>query len=338
VTRPALLSREGYQQQTVEKVERLLELLGEMYAHPLLGAKTLLHGGTALNVFHLEMPRLSVDADVQYVGAAGKEQMLAERGDVMRALVALATSMGYEVAEGADEHAGRTYRLHYAGEVGRDTIKIDLNFLNRVPVLGGEPSSCKVCSPGVQVRTFKLVELVAGKTKALFERVAMRDLYDIHRIALNQLLERMAEVDLDDARLCRRVILYYVSLSDPFPYRAIDGSVVDRFANRQDEAEQDLYPVLHASDRPGLAEMMKRARTFIDTHVMPQEEEEYEYLRLLGDRNDYEPRLLFGEWEDVARRAEASPAARWKQINLAKRPSPDADTHADADQDASDVL
>jgi hypothetical protein len=179
-----------------------------------------------------------------------------------------------------------------------------------------------------------LAELVAGKTKALFERVAVRDLYDIHRIALDRLLETMAETDQDGARLCRRVILYYVSMSDPFPYRAIDGSVVDRFANRQGGVEQDLYPVLHASDRPVLAEMMKRARAFVDTHVMPQEEEECEYLRLLGDHNDYKPRLLFGEWEDVARRAEASPAARWKQINLAKRPDVDADT----DHDAGDAV
>lgn len=321
MTRPALFAREGYQPQTVEKVERLLELLGEIYAHPLLRVKTLLHGGTALNVFHLGMPRLSVDADVQYIGSADREQMLSERGEVTKALVSLANSMGYDVAEGADEHAGRTFRLHYPGEGGGDTIKVDLNFLNRVPVLGGEACSCTDCSPNIEIRTFKLVELVAGKTKALFERVAIRDLYDIHRISTDNLLERIAEADQDEARLCRRVILYYVSMSDPFPYRVIDGSIVERFADRQAEVERDLYPVLHAKDRPTLTEMLSSTTTFMDTHVAPREDEEYEYLRWLGEKNEYRPRLLFGEWEKVAQRAEASPAARWKHINLAKRPA-----------------
>ncbi|MCE5190186.1 MAG: nucleotidyl transferase AbiEii/AbiGii toxin family protein, partial [Actinomycetia bacterium] len=66
--RPSLIDTAGYPPQTVEKVERLLELLIEVGGHPYLAPRLRLHGGTALNVFHLSMPRLSVDADLTYMG------------------------------------------------------------------------------------------------------------------------------------------------------------------------------------------------------------------------------------------------------------------------------
>jgi hypothetical protein len=37
-----------------------------------------LKGGTALNLFHFDVPRLSVDIDLNYVGAIERDTMLAE--------------------------------------------------------------------------------------------------------------------------------------------------------------------------------------------------------------------------------------------------------------------
>ena len=96
--RPNLLDTAGYQPQTVEKVERLLELLAEFGGHPFLGPRARLHGGTALNVFHLGMPRLSVDADLTYVGQVTKEGLEAERPEMERALTELGTRLGYSVS------------------------------------------------------------------------------------------------------------------------------------------------------------------------------------------------------------------------------------------------
>lgn len=49
-------------------------------------------------------------------------------------------------------------------------------------MLDAERTVCATCSPTVAVMTLALAELVAGKTKALFDRLAVRDLYDIYRI------------------------------------------------------------------------------------------------------------------------------------------------------------
>lgn len=70
-----LASETGYQPGTLEKVLRLLDLLQEIAADDILGARLALKGGTALNVFHLALDRLSVDIDVNYVGALDRDAM-----------------------------------------------------------------------------------------------------------------------------------------------------------------------------------------------------------------------------------------------------------------------
>lgn len=64
----------------------LVRLLNLMAAHPFLGPRVALKGGTALNLFVFELPRLSVDVDVNYIGAADRETMMAERTKLDAAL------------------------------------------------------------------------------------------------------------------------------------------------------------------------------------------------------------------------------------------------------------
>ena len=52
-------------------------LLGALGSHPFLKGKLALKGGTALNLFVFDVPRLSVDIDLNYVGAEERETMLA---------------------------------------------------------------------------------------------------------------------------------------------------------------------------------------------------------------------------------------------------------------------
>lgn len=319
--RPSLTDTAGYQPQTVEKVERLLELLAETGAHPYLGPRLRLHGGTALNIFHLSLPRLSVDADLTYVGRVPKDEYEAERHAVERAMMALAESLGYTVTtSGKVEHSGRTLKLRYRYGDERDLIKVDLIYLNRSPLLESETATCSVCSPEISVTTLALPELIAGKTKALFDRPAIRDLYDVYRIQKDGLPVSTARGDGGLYRLQRRVRIYYASLSMPFPC-PLSGSVVEKFASRAADLERELYPVLHAGDRQTLSTMMESAAGYIDEHVAPKEEEEEEYLRLMDEKSLYEPRLLFAEWPVVLERAERSPAAAWKVENLKKRPA-----------------
>ncbi|MGM0760658.1 MAG: nucleotidyl transferase AbiEii/AbiGii toxin family protein, partial [Thermodesulfobacteriota bacterium] len=56
----------GFRGDMVEKVLQVMHLLQALNSHPYLKGKWALKGGTALNVFILKMPRLSVDIDLNY--------------------------------------------------------------------------------------------------------------------------------------------------------------------------------------------------------------------------------------------------------------------------------
>ena len=90
------------------------------------------------------MPRLSVDADLTYVGQVSKEGLEAERPDLERAVTELSEKLGYTVSTSSKvEHSGRTLKLRYGHGDQRDLIKVDLIYLNRSPLLDYEDTTCR---------------------------------------------------------------------------------------------------------------------------------------------------------------------------------------------------
>ena len=82
ISREELLAQStatGFRAEMLERVVYLLGLLENFSNHPYLKGRWALKGGTALNLFVLDLPRLSVDIDLNYVGAAERETMLSER-------------------------------------------------------------------------------------------------------------------------------------------------------------------------------------------------------------------------------------------------------------------
>lgn len=76
----------GFAVDSLEKVWMLVRLLNMIGAHPFMGPRVALKGGTALNLFVFDVPRLSVDIGVNYVGAADRATMTAERPKLDAAL------------------------------------------------------------------------------------------------------------------------------------------------------------------------------------------------------------------------------------------------------------
>jgi len=171
MTRPRLQLEQEFDPRSVEKVERLLELLEALARNAFLEKRLVLHGGTALNLFHLpRVMRLSVDIDLLYVGTVSREVMLQERDEVVGQLFAEARLLGYLVGTPKSDHAGLTSRMDYGD--GRDQIKVDLNFLDRVPVRGWASAWAGLLTSEVAFPCLTPSELVARKLCALFGRVA----------------------------------------------------------------------------------------------------------------------------------------------------------------------
>jgi len=102
-----------YLPEIVEKVRQLLRLLDDLRSHPFLKDRLALKGGTALNLFLWDVPRLSVDLDFDYVGTPDRDAMLADRPQVERAIEAVCSRRGIGVRRAPEEHAGGKWRLNY---------------------------------------------------------------------------------------------------------------------------------------------------------------------------------------------------------------------------------
>jgi len=95
----------GFRPEILEKVFQLLHLLKSLLSHPYLRNRIVLKGGTALNLFYFDVPRLSVDIDLNYIGAVDREVMLRQRPKVEEALQAVCSREGFTIRR---QHRGKT--------------------------------------------------------------------------------------------------------------------------------------------------------------------------------------------------------------------------------------
>ena len=170
---------------------RLLELLDEIAQDPVLSQRLALKGGTALNVFYLDLDRLSVDIDLNYVGALDLAAMERERPEFDAAIDRLFASHGYGVRRRLTGHAGGKWLARYASALGGNaSLELDLSYMARQPLFGAARMESRILGRVGTGRVLvldldldlDLHEIVAGKIVALFDRGAARDLFDVRRI------------------------------------------------------------------------------------------------------------------------------------------------------------
>ncbi len=96
----------GFRANVIEKAARLLNLLTGIRDHPRLKGRLALKGGTALILFLWDMPRLSVDIDLNYLGSPDRGTMLSERPEFEDSLQAVFRREGLSVRRAPTERAG----------------------------------------------------------------------------------------------------------------------------------------------------------------------------------------------------------------------------------------
>ena len=304
---PAAAKATGFDADNLEKVLRLRELLTEIHKHPFLRDRVVLKGGTAINLFYLDLARLSVDIDLNYIAQLGREEMLAERPDIVRAVDQIATGLGYRIQNGVDDHALREWHLGYANHTGaQDRIQVEINFLMRTCALpprvlpavsASDPLSCEFLVLAIE-------ELFAGKLKAMIDRRHPRDLYDLFRFAKSKLPY--------DSEILRKLAVLFSSTMD----RDFRTYKIDR-VSEVDAKQVDilLYPLLKADDRPTLAGMLVATKPLLESAL--DHNREAAYLAAIAE-GKYRPELLFPQQTDIAARIREHPALIWKAENVAR--------------------
>lgn len=303
----SIAATQRFQAETVEKVLRLKQILVELERHPALKGKLVLKGGTALNLFYIDLARLSADIDLNYVGQVEREAMLSERPFTVKAVEQICGALGYQLQRVTDDYALTAWTLRYQNHAGRpDHVQIEINFLYRVCA---QPSQVRTASrfrdePECSFPALAIEELLAGKITAMIDRQHPRDLYDLYRVK--------KENKPHDSDMLRKLVVLFGSRL-PHDLRTYTLDRCERVLAA--DVGNLLYPLPRANDRPSAVDMLDSVRPILAWALSP--ETEVPYLEAMA-AGRYEPELLFPDHPEMAERVRQHPAMLWKAANVAQ--------------------
>ena len=274
-----------------------------------------LKGGTAINLFVRNFPRLSVDIDLVYLPTEARNEALA---DIRQALDAIGAAIKAALPNTKITEAYKDKSDALRLIVGRDGVQIKIELS---PVLRGtvfEPEIMAVCEEVedefgfAEISVVALPDLYAGKICAALDRQHPRDLFDVKWLLENEGLT-------EDLR--KALLVYIASHNRPIAellrpkLKDISSIYEGEFTNmpKKDVPLGELEEV-----REHLIQLIHEGLT----------EEERKFLLSFKNR---EPDWTLLGLEGVS----DLPAIKWKQINLSKMPK---DKHAQAYSKLVDVI
>jgi hypothetical protein len=306
-------SKAGFRPEVYEKTLRLLGFLAEVDEHPELKGRLILRGGTAINLFLAKLPRMSVDADFNYIGREDREGMIKERPQMNRWLRDVARTLGYEVRDTHVEgqHALDQFLVRYRNVLGQgDSLKIETNYIMRVPLVDPERRKAALTS-GDSVCEFTLAgtaEIYAGKVKALVERCAPRDMFDVHRLVSG------GELKLDPIMRGLIVALLGTVGTENIDVRRLTIDAVSWPSERS--LRDELLPMLRSTDGIDAATLRGTVRPLLE-ELFRHTPNETEFLKRVAE-GSIDGNLIFPDDREMAGRINRHPAIRWR----AQHPSP----------------
>jgi predicted nucleotidyltransferase component of viral defense system len=139
-----------------------------------------LHGGTAINLFVLNMPRLSVDIDLTYVHIKDRQESIDAINSALANIASRVVSLRSSLRV---EHKDKICKLMV--EENGVQIKVEVNMVGR-GVIDEEDNKMPLCELAQEqfdvfcaIQVVPLAQLYGGKICAALDRQHPRDLFDI---------------------------------------------------------------------------------------------------------------------------------------------------------------
>ena len=194
----------GFARDTLEKVYRLADILEFLNTEPKLKGNLALKGGTAINLTIFNLPRLSVDIDLDYLVNVSREKMLYDREIISKTLARFMELSGYNLSSKSKKlHSLDSWVYEYINLGGnKDNIKIEINYSLRAHVFSAQ--KMRIITEHFESE-YKLIclnsiEIFGSKINALLNRTAARDLYDTYNMIRLKLFDEMEEVLYQEMR------------------------------------------------------------------------------------------------------------------------------------------
>lgn len=172
------------------KYKKTVELLLEVLPHSLKDERVALKGGTAINLFHRNFPRFSVDIDLCYLPLEDRETTFKNLHGILRELKeSLEKKLGLKVSASNPLDGKKETKLV---AVKNDIeIKIEPNFVLRSSLFPAEDielasNAVKEFEKSVTARCLNIADTYGGKICAALDRQHPRDLYDVKYLLENE--------------------------------------------------------------------------------------------------------------------------------------------------------
>lgn len=299
-------AQEGFVRDTLEKVYRLTRVLQYINSNPIMKDCLALKGGTAINLTVFNLPRLSVDIDLDYSKDTDREGMFKDRKRIVEDMEKYMSAEGYRKSEKSKmSHSLDSMIFTYMNTAGiNDNIKIEINYSMRVHIF---PLSYRQIQTGGLLEEFKVLsvegtELFGSKIKALLDRAATRDLYDV---------DNMIRYDLfhgsEERNMLRKCAIFYMAVGNKETPERINIEMVDEITWYR--IKTDLLPVKRKKEKFDLDETKQRVKDYL-ADTMQLSDSEKCFLQEFRERK-YHPEYLF-EDQKVVNRLRKHPMALWK--------------------------
>ena len=305
-------NRTGFIKSTLEKVERLLNILEWINNHEKLSKLLALKGGTAINTAVFNFPRLSVDIDLDLTKNLSKEEIIKEREKIHNLLVNYLNTSNYKInmEKSKNVYALDSIVAEYVDIKGNiDNIKIEINYINRVHIL--ETKNIKVSTDVFEDKHLSIhcihpIEIYAAKLCALLSRTTARDLYDVYTLSKYNLF------DDDEKRLLKQCfMLEYIAVND-YKLEDMDIEKIEKL-KRQDIKTKLLPTLKDRNPKKGNVDEMKReVREYLKDILVVDDNIKEFYDKF--QKGIYKPELLFDD-KEIIERIKEHPMIMWKLNN-----------------------
>lgn len=305
-----LAATSGFIRDNLEKVLRLVEILKFFHNHALLSQALVLKGGTAINLTVFNMPRLSVDIDLDFDSTCSRAEMLTQREAINDLIMRYMSSQGYSLKPSSKSPFSLdSWIFGYTNSSGNaDNIKVEINYSNRCHAFSPveRPLSIDILGDAT-INTMAPIELFASKINALVNRGAMRDLYDVNEMIDNNLFNQE-----DEQNLLRRLFVFYHSVGATSKAESVNlhfTSMPKIESATYAQVRAQLIPVLRRSDRFNFEQAKRNVLDYLG-HFLQFSEREHNFIAHFNCR-EYRPEILFGPGE-ITDRVSNHPMAIWK--------------------------
>ena len=302
----------GFVRDTLEKVMRLTDILRFFEQSSVLSNAVALKGGTAINLSVFDLPRLSVDIDLDLARSCTPSEMKESKEQITPLIKKYMDSMGYALSsKSKNYYALDSFVYSYQNCGGtKDNLKIEINYMLRSHILAPEKRSVELpwTDSKLSVLSLNPIEIFASKIVALVNRGAARDLYDIHNLIKYRLFD---EKECDMLRKC--VVFYGAVGSQKPPCGELSYKKLDEITNRR--ITTDLYPVLRKGENFDLSTVKSEVVSYLSDILTPTRSELqfWENFR----KGIYSPELVFDNRE-ILNSLYHHPMAEWKCKNQMK--------------------